>query len=95
MRLWYNGLKSIDAHIGKDYLRIRVGIGKSGNVSSYVLDNFSRQEAESMEIIIQWLAKHLFAKIREFYRIGARNLKIDHILSNHPAVTAVSAKKVT
>lgn len=43
----HNGLKSIDANIGREYIRVRMGIGKpehKGEVASYVLSNFSQQE---------------------------------------------------
>ena len=39
----HNGLKSIDGHIGKDYRRIRIGIGHPGSkelVSTFVLNDF-------------------------------------------------------
>lgn len=45
----HNGLKSIDASIGQNYWRIRVGIGHPGNknlVSSYVLSNFTTNEIQ-------------------------------------------------
>jgi peptidyl-tRNA hydrolase, PTH1 family len=48
----HNGLKSIDQHIGKDYHRIRIGIGKPNNkmdVSNYVLGNFSASEQEVID----------------------------------------------
>ena len=43
----HNGLKSIDSHIGKDYIRVRVGIGKPENkkdVADFVLSDFSSLE---------------------------------------------------
>ncbi len=43
----HNGLKSIDQHIGKNYWRVRIGIGHPGNkdlVSPYVLGNFMKEE---------------------------------------------------
>jgi peptidyl-tRNA hydrolase, PTH1 family len=43
----HNGLRSLDAHIGKDYRRVRIGIGHPGDrdrVTPYVLDNFSAAE---------------------------------------------------
>ncbi len=43
----HNGLRSIDAKIGKEYIRIRMGIGKpehKGEVASYVLSGFTTQE---------------------------------------------------
>lgn len=51
----HNGLKSIDSHIGKEYVRIRVGIGKpkeKNDVANYVLSNFSKEELKALEDII-------------------------------------------
>lgn len=47
----HNGLKSADEKISKDYARVRMGIGKpehKGEVSSYVLSNFSQEESEHL-----------------------------------------------
>ncbi len=52
----HNGLKSIDAHFGANYDRIRLGIGKpllKDEISNYVLSNFSKKEVECLPIIIQ------------------------------------------
>jgi len=43
----HNGLRSIDEHLGKEYWRVRLGIGHPGNkdmVSPYVLGNFSGED---------------------------------------------------
>ena len=43
----HNGIKSIDSHIGKDYWRVRIGIGHPGNkdeVTSYVLGKFTNED---------------------------------------------------
>ncbi len=43
----HNGLKSIDAHIGADYWRVRCGIGHPGDknrVSGYVLQDFAKAD---------------------------------------------------
>ncbi|QDF28356.1 aminoacyl-tRNA hydrolase [Halarcobacter anaerophilus] len=51
----HNGLKSIDSHIGKDYIRVRIGIGKpktKNEVVNYVLSNFSKEELNELEGII-------------------------------------------
>ena len=43
----HNGLVSVDENIGKDYQRLRIGIGHPGiknMVSSYVLDKFSNED---------------------------------------------------
>ena len=50
----HNGIDSIDKFIGKDYSRVRIGIGKpKGNieVSDYVLQNFDEDEAFGIEKI--------------------------------------------
>ena len=48
----HNGITSIDQSIGKNYSRIRIGIGRPKNNSSgaeHVLDNFSIDEKGSLE----------------------------------------------
>lgn len=43
----HNGLRSIDGHMGKDYHRVRIGVGRPADkddVSDYVLQNFSKDE---------------------------------------------------
>ena len=50
----HNGIASIDKFIGKDYSRIRIGIGKPKNnieVSDYVLQNFDEDETLEVEKI--------------------------------------------
>lgn len=56
----HNGLRSIDAHIGNDYIRIRIGIGKptqKEDVANYVLSNFSKEELNKLEDIISHTLK--------------------------------------
>ena len=43
----HNGIRSIDAHLGKDYQRVRLGIGHPGHkdrVTGHVLGDFSKTE---------------------------------------------------
>ena len=50
----HNGVASIDKFIGKDYSRIRVGIGKPKNgieVADYVLQNFDEDESVGIKKI--------------------------------------------
>ena len=50
----HNGIASIDKFIGKDYSRVRIGIGKPKNsieVSDYVLQNFDEDELLSIDKI--------------------------------------------
>ncbi len=51
----HNGLRSIDSHIGKDYIRVRIGIGKpqdKSQVANYVLSDFTKEELNKLEDII-------------------------------------------
>lgn len=49
----HNGLRSIDEAIGKEYMRVRLGIGRPQNAefetADYVLGKFSREEMELVE----------------------------------------------
>ena len=50
----HNGVASIDKFIGKDYSRVRIGIGKPDpkiSVSDYVLNNFNEEEKKQLEKI--------------------------------------------
>ena len=50
----HNGIESIDKFIGKDYSRIRIGIGKPSEnveISDYVLQNFNEDEILGLEKI--------------------------------------------
>ena len=52
----HNGIASIDKFIGKDYSRVRIGIGKPKNeieISEYVLQNFDEEESIKIEEIIK------------------------------------------
>ena len=55
----HNGLKSIDAMIGKEYLRVRVGVGKperKSQVADYVLHDFSEEEMQNLPTLIEHVA---------------------------------------
>lgn len=60
----HNGLKSIDALCGSEYERVRVGIGRSENVLSYVLAKFSTDELEKLAPILKNAKKALFALLQ-------------------------------
>ncbi len=58
----HNGLKSMDAHLGKDYRRIRLGIGHPGHrdlVSSYVLHDFPKADQSWVEALTDEVARSL------------------------------------
>ena len=51
----HNGISSIDKFIGKDYSRVRIGIGKPNTpieISDYVLQNFDEEETLGIEKIL-------------------------------------------
>lgn len=58
----HNGLRDIDARIGPDYHRIRIGIGHPGDkdrVHDHVLSNFTADERTVMEPVYEAIAEHL------------------------------------
>lgn len=55
----HNGIRSMDAHLGKDYQRVRIGIGHPGHkdrVSQYVLSDFSKADGEWLEPLLRNIA---------------------------------------
>jgi PTH1 family peptidyl-tRNA hydrolase len=70
----HNGLKSIDSMIGKEYIRVRMGIGKpehKGEVASYVLSQFDEKSKkclgdfiENAVDSIEFLLKHSLDETR-------------------------------
>ena len=58
----HNGLRSIDAHIGDGFRRVRVGIGHPGDknrVHAYVLSDFAKAEQPLVERIVEAIAAHM------------------------------------
>lgn len=55
----HNGLRSITAHVGNDYRRVRIGIGHPGAkelVHNYVLSDFAKSERPWVETLVDILA---------------------------------------
>ena len=55
----HNGLRSIDAHLGPDFRRVRIGIGHPGHkdrVTGYVLGNYAKSEMESLSDLLGAIA---------------------------------------
>jgi len=56
----HNGLRSIDAHIGPDFWRVRLGVGHPGHpdlVKDYVLRGFMAEERPLMAKLIEAVAE--------------------------------------
>ncbi len=52
----HNGLKSLTAHIGNDYVRVRIGIGHPGSreaVTHHVLSNFLKADRDWLEPLLR------------------------------------------
>lgn len=57
----HNGIKSIDAHCGKDYRRMRLGIGHPGSkerVTGHVLGDFAKVDHQWLDPLLQSIADH-------------------------------------
>ena len=57
----HNGLRSIDAHIGKEYRRVRLGIGHPGHkdrVTGHVLGDFSKADRTWLDPLLEALARN-------------------------------------
>ncbi|WP_159587057.1 aminoacyl-tRNA hydrolase [Chelativorans xinjiangense] len=55
----HNGIRSIDAHCGKDYRRVRIGIGHPGDkarVTGHVLGDFAKADRDWLEPLLEAIA---------------------------------------
>ena len=69
----HNGIRSVDAHIGPDFWRVRIGVGHPGvkeHVKHYVLHDFDAEEKPEVEKMIGAIADNfalLFARGHEHF----------------------------
>ena len=71
----HNGIKSLDNYIGRNYLRIRIGVSRPENqedVTEYVLGNFNNSEKTQ-------ILKTIDCIVENFYLILEN--KLDHFIS--------------
>jgi PTH1 family peptidyl-tRNA hydrolase len=57
----HNGLKSLTAHIGNGYVRVRIGVGHPGSkelVTGYVLRDFAKAEHQWLEPLLGAIAEN-------------------------------------
>ena len=68
----HNGLRDVDAHLGKNYWRIRLGIGRPDEkalVNKWVLSDFSEEERQGwLDSLIQTIAE-------ESYQLAEKNIE--------------------
>lgn len=58
----HNGIKSLDAHCGKDYRRVRLGIGHPGDksrVQTHVLGDFAKSDTGWLDPLLDALADNI------------------------------------
>ncbi|MGO8952563.1 MAG: aminoacyl-tRNA hydrolase [Rhodomicrobium sp.] len=56
----HNGLKSLSAHLGNEYVRVRLGIGHPGDkalVANYVLQDFAKADRQWLEPFLDAIAR--------------------------------------
>lgn len=56
----HNGIRSIDAHVGKEYRRVRLGIGHPGHkdkVTGHVLGDFSKVDHDWLDPLLDEVAR--------------------------------------
>jgi len=56
----HNGLKSIDGALTKEYIRVRIGVGKpehKSQVADYVLHNFSEEEVATLALLVEHISR--------------------------------------
>jgi PTH1 family peptidyl-tRNA hydrolase len=81
----HNGLKSIDAMVGKEYLRVRVGVGKperKSQVADYVLHDFSPEEMAKLPALIT----HVTAACKALQRYELHEVKSHYSLKSIEAL---------
>jgi len=64
----HNGLRSLDEHLTKEYIRVRVGVGKpehKSQVSDYVLHDFNEDERKVLDPLISHVAEACKALVSE------------------------------
>ena len=78
----YNGIESIDKFIGKDYSRVRIGIGHPKDkkkVNNHVLEDFKEDEEDQIKDIADNIVKLLPTLLEK--KIDLFSSKVNHGLN--------------
>ena len=73
----HNGIASIDKFIGKDYSRVRIGIGKPKTkmeISDYVLQNFDEEEITGIEKVLENITDSISILIKKKLDLFSSNV---------------------
>ncbi len=66
----HNGLRSIDSYVGKNYNKIKIGIGRpvlASMVTNYVLNKFDESELDQVNATLNFLAENFNLILSEQY----------------------------
>ncbi|MGO4833458.1 aminoacyl-tRNA hydrolase [Rhizobiaceae sp. 2RAB30] len=93
----HNGIRSIDAHVGKDYRRVRIGIGHPGvkeMVHGHVLGDFAKADKEWLEPLLDAMADNaaLLAKGDDNGFMNKASLAVQGADSDGPGKPAPKAQ---
>lgn len=89
----HNGLKSITAHIGNDYVRVRIGIGHPGAkglVMPHVMGDFSKRDHVWLESVL-----HAITEAAPLIAEGVNDkfqTKVAHLIASDQQADAETAK---
>jgi PTH1 family peptidyl-tRNA hydrolase len=82
----HNGIRSvIEAFSGGDFVRLRVGIGRSGtgqDVAGYVLDQFDRDEASVLPQVIQRARDAAVTVLCKGTKVGMNQFNVNPVTLN-------------
>jgi PTH1 family peptidyl-tRNA hydrolase len=91
----HNGLKSLNAHLGENYVRVRMGIGHPGAkhlVSNYVLGNFAKSDQDwlqqELDAVVTALPKLIEGDIKAFQGAITVAMKSNEPVALSPEVEA-------
>lgn len=85
----HNGLKSTDVSISKEYLRVRMGIGKpehKGQVADFVLSRFSEREQKHVDAWVERTADAVEKLFDEHWEKVASRCSVKAIKLDTPSI---------
>ena len=87
----HNGIKSLDSHLGKNYWRVRLGIGHPGHkdlVHGYVLGDFTNADKEIAQKVTKNIADNIDILIK-----GDRELFLTKFFMEHKPIKPIPPQK--
>jgi peptidyl-tRNA hydrolase, PTH1 family len=93
----HNGVKSLDAHCGKEYRRLRLGIGHPGNkdlVHGHVLGDFAKVDRDWLDLLMDAIADNaeMLVKGEDSQFMNKLALAVGGKSEDEPAKPAKAAK---